>query len=65
MRTVWVVTSPASYVWGALASAFGSGTALTIAAIGASPGAHWCSVPPETKIAESPVMDALKAAAGK
>ncbi len=35
MLTVWLVTSPASYGWGALASAYGSGTALTIAAIGA------------------------------
>src|SRR4029078_7037546 len=33
----------------------------TIAAIGASPGLHWCSVPPETKIAASPVTDAITA----
>ena len=36
-------------------------TAATIAAIGASPGLHWCSVPPETKIAASPVTEAITA----
>src|ERR1700761_1593548 len=37
------------------------GHSRTIAAIGASPGAHWCSVPPETKIAGSDVIDAITA----
>ena len=35
MLTVWLVTSPASYGWGVLASAFGVDTALTVAAVGA------------------------------
>ena len=30
-------------------------------AMGAAPGAHWCSVPPETKIAGSLVMEAITA----